>query len=43
MTEALVNTYQLPEIPMENVLKSDRQKLEKMKQSEILGNQLKVL
>ena len=42
MSEALMKTYQMTELPMDTVLKSDRQKLDKMKQPEILDKQLKV-
>ena len=42
ITESLMKTYQMEELDFELVLKRDLEKLEKMKQSEVVNSQLKV-
>ena len=42
ISETLMKTYQMEELDMEAVLKSDLERLEKMKQSEVINCQLKV-
>ena len=42
ISESLMKTYQMEELDFELVLKRDREKLEKMKQSEVVNSQLMV-